>query len=340
MNSIIALEELIKSEEELITFIQKQLSSHENGENKLSKLSFISAETKLEDTKELIAKHKLMLEELMQYSTEEIEEQDRIKEEIKRKKYFEEQNQRIKNNRQRSDDLKLEAMMILDELSNQIQFQDEQIFEIAEKSLDLNLHIFENLNERLDSITDDFNMMLKKMQAEDIKELGLLNIRIPILTLHFSILYEVFEKNFNEQENKQINKEKKNFSGFPKYEDWWINQLWSNHKAYFALYKWKEIVSSLCKTTEQKRAWNKTFDNWIFIKKILSDKGELGFKYQNILDTLLNKYAQLEEELDIKNLKSMENLLNILIKKEDFNKKLSKYNLETEYLKYKKICKN
>ena len=39
----------------------------------------------------------------------------------------------------------------------------------------------------------------------------------------------------------------KTFAGFPKYQDWWIRELWSSHQAYFALFKWKDIINNLCK---------------------------------------------------------------------------------------------
>ena len=60
-----------------------------------------------------------------------------------------------------------------------------------------------------------------------------------------------FKKGFDEFVNmkecdKDIEKKKKclesKFAGFPKYEDWWLKDLWKSHQAYFALYKWKNII--------------------------------------------------------------------------------------------------
>lgn len=332
MNSLIALEELIKQEEELIKFGQKQIFAHESGENKLSRLALASAETKLEENKRKLEQHKSMLSELQEQDLAQIEENDRIKAQIERSKYFENQNTRIQNNRQEPDDLKLEAMMILDELPSEIQFEDEKIFDLAIKSLELNLKNLKEINEKLLEIKVDFIQRVKKIEDDKIKELQIFDVLIPITVLHFSILLEVFKENFQEKDDKNNSK----FPGFPKYEDWWINELWLSHQSYFALYKWKDIINNFCKTGEQKRTWEKTFNKWAFIKKILRDKGELGFEYQYAFDSLLSKYAQIEEELDYKNLESMERIIKRITKAEDFTKTNKNHNIISEYTKYKK----
>lgn len=360
MNTIIALEELIKQEEEKVKFERKQLSEHESGENKLSRLALASTESKLEETQELLTKHKAMLEELLKQDLEELEEKQRLQAAIERKKYFEQQNMRIKNAKERSDDLKLEAMMIIDELPDEVKFEDEKIFEIANKSMELNLANHSKLNEELVLIQSDFQTLIKTSKDGKITELQMLNYRIPLLVLHFSVFLDALKLNFeikdeedtkeNEKkdvklENKIVQKKeetnekkeiKTSFIGFPKYEDWWIKELWSSHQAYFALYKFKSIIMNFCKTGEQKRSWERIFDNWIFIKKLLNDKGELAFDYHFALDSLLVKYAQLEEELDNKNLLSMESIIKKITKKEDFTKVVKQHDIITPYLTFKK----
>ncbi|ADG94665.1 hypothetical protein Arnit_3017 [Arcobacter nitrofigilis DSM 7299] len=127
----------------------------------------------------------------------------------------------------------------------------------------------------------------------------------------------------------------KTFSGFPKYQDWWIRELWVSHQAYFALFKWKEIISNLCATTEQKKAWSIIFDRWVFIKKLLNDKGSLAYDYHYAFDSLMSTYGELEEELEIKNIESMEVIINQITKKEDFSKNVDFHNVNTSYLKFK-----
>ena len=357
MYTAVALEELIKLEEERVKFERRQLAAHESGENKLSRLALASTEAKIEESEELLTKHKAMLEELLKEDQEELEEKARLEEAIKRKKYFDEQNLRVKNAHQRGDDEKLEAMMIIDELPENVKFEDDKLFEIAAMSLDLDLRVHKELKEKLTIIKADFKDQLKNTKDEKIAELELLDFRIPILILHFSVLLEVFKENFaikdeNEDEKeksqevieeapteKKVEKKKEiktDFSGFPKYEDWWITELWSSHQAYFALYKWKAIIANFCKTGEQLRSWNKIFDNWIFIKKLLNDKGSIAYEYHYALDTLLFEYAEIEEELDSKNLESMEMIIKKITKQEDFTKVMKNHNIITEYLTYKK----
>jgi len=354
MNSIIALEELINEEEKRVSLLQKQLTQHESGENKLSRLALASTETKLEETRELLTKHRTMLEELQKQDQDELAEKERLAEAIKRKKYFENQNLRIKNSSQRSDDQKLEAMMILDELPEDINFEDDEIFEIAEKSLDLNLRDHKELKDELSTIRNEFEAKLRKCKDEKLSELEMLNIRIPILILHFSVLSTTIANNFIEKESKEKEKnkeqekqeenpndknedeEKEKFYGLPRYEDWWIQELWKSHQAYFALYKWKSIIDNFCVTGEQKRSWNKIFDNWVFIKKLLNDKGTMAYDYHFALDALLHKYARLDEELETKNLESMDKIIKKITQKEDFTKVTKNHKIETAYLKFKR----
>lgn len=372
MNSIISLEEMIKQEEDQIALQQKQLAAHESGDIKLSRLALASTEAKLEEAQTLLAKHKQMLEQLQKVDAEELEEKETTLLAVRRKKYFAEQNMRIQNANERADDHKLEAMMILDELPEEIEFEDNEIFEIAQKSLELHLGDLTQLQDKLTEIQSDFENLIKNCKDEKISEIGLLNKRIPMLVLHFSVLLENIEANYLVEEEVEVkpeevnssiednsttqNSEDKNenqeedtkeeivekkelkstFSGFPKYEDWWIKELWGSHQAYFALYKFKAIISNFCKTGEQKRSWERIFDNWIFVKKLLNDKGALAFEYQYAFDSLLKKYAQLEEELENKNLESMETIIKRITKNEDFGQVMRNHNIETDYLKFKR----
>mgnify|MGYP005847887663 CR=1 FL=1 len=196
MNSVLALQELIKEEEQRVSILQKQISMHESGENKLSRLGFASTENSLEQTREKLEKHKLMYEELMKQDLDKLEENEKLEEAIKRKKYFENQNLRIKNNTQRPDDQKLEAMMILDELPDEVNFEDDELFEIADKSLELNLKDHKELRDELSQIRQDFESKIKNCKDKNISGIELLNVRIPILILHFSVLLKNIENKF------------------------------------------------------------------------------------------------------------------------------------------------
>lgn len=344
MNSIIALEELIKEEEAQQALQRKQLSAHEAGELKLSRLAHASTERKLEEVQELLVKHKGMLEKLQKVDSEELKEKENTLLAIQRKKYFEEQNMRIKNSSERSDDQKLEVMMILDELQNNIEFEDNELFEIATKSLELNLGDMKELSKELNHIKEKFETMLKNCKDEKIGSLEMLNSRIPILVLQFTVLTNNIKNNFipkddtqkTEEKKDALKKEKSTFRGYPKYEDWWIQELWTSHQAYFALFKWKSIITKFCKTGEQKRSWNKIFDNWIFIKKLINDKGVLAYDYHFALDALLYTHAELDEELELKNLQSMEVIIKRITKLEDFSTVGKNHNIETDYLKFKR----
>ena len=50
--------------------------------------------------------------------------------------------------------------------------------------------------------------MIKNAKDGKIKELEMLNVRIPLLVLHFSVLLETFEENFREKDDEESEKEK------------------------------------------------------------------------------------------------------------------------------------
>lgn len=329
MKEIVALQELVESEEKRITFARRQLSDHESGANKLSAMIHASTETKLEDSLELLEKHQSMLDELLKQDIEELEEQERLKEAVQRKNYYKYQKVRLKRDTVRSNDEKLEALMIVDELPDGVNFEDKEIFEIAEQTIGLNLRVHEELDNTLKEITKKFQDLIKNCEEENVRELVTLNSLIPILVLHFSVLLSNIKENIEENNLPE-------FRGFPRFEDWWIEELWESHQAYLGLYKWKSIITGLCITSDQTRAWEVIFSNWIFVKKMLNGKGRLGFNYNFAFDSLIRKYAELEEEISSPNLLAMDTIIQKLTARIDFNTVSSEHNMVTSYLEYKR----
>ncbi|MEA3289022.1 MAG: hypothetical protein U9Q04_02475 [Campylobacterota bacterium] len=338
MKAIIALQTLIKEEEKRLGLLKRQLADHESGENKLTYMAKASTESSLEECSENLTKHTEQLNELMAKDLKELEEQERLEEAVKRKNYFHWQKVRLKRDKVRTNDQKVEAMLIMDELPEDLQFEDDALFSIAEKSLELNLSLHEGMEEKLTEIKTDFENLLKDIKEEDIQQLELLNYRIPILILHFYVLIENIKENIerdNEKAKARGEKEKL-FSGLPRYEDWWINELWESHQAYISLFKWKYIISNICTSNDLQRAWNSIFSNWIFVKKLLNSKGKQAYEYTFAFDALVRKYGELEEELDLKNIKSMEKIIAKLTENEDFKSVKKDHSIGTKYLSYKK----
>jgi len=329
MKVIIALEEMIKDNENVIKSIKKQLSNHESGESKLTFMGKASAETNLENAQEQLERHKAKLKELLTHDMSELEERERVREAIERKNYINYQKVRIKREVSKSNDEKLEAMLILDELKEDCHIEDRELFEIVSKVISIDLSVHCELENTLNEIKSDLEVLFKDLKDEDIKELGMLNSQVAIVILHFHILLLNIQENIEEDNLPP-------FRGLPKFEDWWIVELWTNHQAYYGLYKWKAIISSLCITDEQKRAWEVIFSNWLSIKKILSGKGVLGYHYNYIFDTIMRKYATLEEELATNSLISMEKLMEKLAQNEDFTKSTNNHNIVTEYVLFKR----
>jgi hypothetical protein len=331
MKSLTALKELIEENEKRIKLAKHQLAAHESGEVKLSVLVKTSTENTLAKAQEDLQRHQAMLNELSEYDLAELEEQERLAEAVKRKNYFHYQKVRIKRDIQRANDQKIEAMSIIDELPTGIEFDDEGIFDIAQKSIEMELSLHHEINEKFQDIKNSFDNYLKDKEIADesIKDLELLNYRIPIVVLHFTILFNNIKENMEENGEGE-------FTGFPKYEDWWIEELWESHQAYFALFKWKNIILGQCKTTEQKIAWESIFSNWLFIKKLLNGKSEQAYFYNFAFDTLLSTYAELEEELETANLKSMEKIILSITQKEDFSSVTKTHNVITPYLTFKR----
>lgn len=329
MKSIIALETLIKECEERVNLERRQLSENESGERKMSRLSKASTEAKLEETVEKLAQYKLQLAELLAQDQVVLEEKERIEAAIERKKYFDNQNIRLQNNMEINSDQKVEAALILDELPNTVCFEDQAIIDIATQSLELNISSHMQVNQKLLDIKREFQSLTQKNKENNLKEIGLLQVRIPIVIVQFAVLIESIKESIKEENKPE-------FIGLPKYEDWWISELWVSHQAYFALYKWKSIISMLCITTKQKRAWSKIFDTWLDVKKILSDKGEVAFEFNFAFDCLIQKYVQLEEELVTNNLLNMETIIKKITQNEDFTAIKKCHQIITPYVQFKR----
>lgn len=329
MKAIVALEELIRTGESRIALAKRQLATHESGETKLTRMVQASTEESLEKNSKLLEKHKNMLTELLKQDIKELENNERIKEAVERKNYYHYQKVRLKRDIARSNDEKIEAMMIVDELPEGISIEDREVFEIAIKSIELNLTLHETIENDLIDIRKDFEELTQGIIGESIKELGMLRYRIPIIVLQLYTLMLNIKQNIQEEELPP-------FRGFPRFEDWWIDELWSSHQAYFGLFKWRKIIKQLCITSDQKRAWKTIFANWIFVKKYLNGKGSLAYEYSFAFDVLIKKYGELEDELEEENLLSMEKIVAQLTQKEDFLSVSKRHNVITPYLEFKK----
>ena len=328
MKAIIVLEELIKGEEKRVALLKRQLSEHESGTNKLTIMSKASTESSLVENSALLDEHRAKLDELLKQDLKELEKEENLKAAVERTNYYHYQKIRLNRDKVSSNDVKLEAMMIIDELPNDVHFEDKILLEIATKTIELNLRVHEDLDQNYAIIKKEFEDLLKDTKDENINELGLLKFQIPILALHFSVLVE------NIKENRERGK-LPDFTGFPKYEDWWIAELWQSHQAYFGLYKWKSIIKNLCNTSDQKRAWEVIFANWVNIKKALNGKGKLGYELNYIFDTLIRNHSGLEEELSKIILTTMESIVKDITAKEDFITS-KEHNLVTDYVEYKR----
>ncbi|MEA2017217.1 MAG: hypothetical protein U9N59_02105 [Campylobacterota bacterium] len=329
MKALIALEELVKEGEARIKLIKKQLSEHESGENKLSKMVLASTESAQEEVSENLEKHREKLAEFKKQDLQELEKSEKIKEAIKRKNYYDFQKTRLKRDITRSNDEKIEAMLIIDELPQEIDLEDKELFDVAARSLKLNLSLHENLHEKLSEIKKEFDDLIKDLKDDDIKDMQMLNYQIPIIILQFSTLIENIKENRKEEELPE-------FRGLPKFEDWWITELWQSHQAYLGLYKWKEIISHICISTDQKKAWEVISSNWISIKKTISNKGMLAFKYNYAFDTVMRTHCGLEEELATTSLDTMKKLMAKLTQKEDFTKNSLNHAIITPYVLFKR----
>lgn len=329
MNALIAVQDLIAVNKKRVKILKQQIRDHEEGVKKLTVMAYASAENALQLSSEALEKNQLIYNELKKRDLMELEKEERLKEAVRRNNYYKYQKIRLKRDINKTNDQKLEAMMIVDELPSDVNLEDADIFEIAATTIKLDLRIHDELDSQLNIIIRDFNELLKNIKDKNIVELGTLKSHIPILVLHLAVLVTNIEENIKDESLPA-------FKGLPMFEDWWINELWSNHQAYFGLYKWKDIISSLCITAEQKRAWESIFSNWVFIKKVLNKKGQLAFELNFAFDSLVKFHAKLDEQTNVDNLKAMEAIIRDITNKEDFNNFKKKHNIVTPYLEFKK----
>jgi len=344
MKLMVALELIIKDLEVRIAIAKGQLARHNSGEEKLSLLAASSAENSLDEHAPLLDKYKKMLKELEQYEKLDCYEHRRLRAAIQRKKYYKFnkiQNRSLsKKIKFRENDERIEAAMIIDELPEDFVFDGKELFEMSYKNLKRYLVFDKNAESELKNIQDEFNNLIKNFTDENIKSLELLNYMIPIVIFHFHI----FKKSILEYKNELSEVTITDLELFPKYHDWWIEELWESHLAYFSLYKWKNTIRTLCEDEGHKKAWKVLFNNWIFVKTIVNEKSELAYEYQYIFDTLIEKYVGLKSELDKGIVDTMKKDIIESLKEEDILSLPSNHKVLTHYLTYKlsnkKIDKN
>ena len=333
--SIFALEKLIAENQEKISNCRKQLQDVQNGKITLSSMKQASVENTLEESSIAYETYKHMYDEIPKEEKDKYKELVRVQEALAKQTYYKMQKIRLKRNKNLTRDQKLEAMMIIDELPEEMNFDDKELLEISQIVIKNNIRKVNDLEGELLEIKSEFNSKINSLpENKDLKHFAFLDTYIPIIILHFSVLVQ----NINELivEHNETNVDKLKFSGLPKYEDWWIEELFINHQAYFALYKWKDIIKNQCINEQQEIIWNKIFNNWLMVKKILNSKDENAYDYNYIFDQMIEKYVNLEEEVDLNNLESMEEIIKNITSKEDFTKNKYSHNIKTTYYTWKK----
>jgi hypothetical protein len=319
----------------LIANCSKQLQDINNEKIKVSALKRASIENTLEEATTAYSTYKQMYDEIPKEEKDKYKELVRVQEALAKQTYYKMQKIRLKRNKNITRDQRLEAMMIIDELPEDINFDDKELLEISQIVIRNNIRNVSELEKELLEIKNEFNSKINSLpDGKDLKHFKFLDTYIPIIILHFSSLVKSIQDEV--QEHNETNEDKIKFLGLPKYEDWWIEELFVNHQAYFALYKWKDIIKNLCLNMQQKIIWNKIFTNWLMIKKILNSKDENGYDYAFIFDEMIEKYAQLEEELDTTNLESMEEIIKNITSKEDFTQNKFAHEIKTTYSQWKK----
>ncbi|MGB3751617.1 MAG: hypothetical protein WA945_08610 [Arcobacteraceae bacterium] len=339
MKSMIALERIIKDLEVRISISKGQLTKHHSGEKKLSLLAESSAENCIEENIPLLDKYRKILKNLEKFEKIDSYEHRRLRAAIERKKYYKynkiKRNMKNKKHKFRENDERIEAAMIIDELPEEILLEKRELFEMSCKNMEQYL-IFDDSELELVAIQEKFNSLIVSFSDENIKSLELLNYMIPIVIFHLHIfLKNIIEQNKEDELSAEIDET----TFFPHYHDWWIQELWESHIAYFSLIKWKNQVSNNCILEEHKSAWEVIFNNWIFVKTLLNEKSDLAFEYQYIVDNLIKEYVSLESELDEKIVEAEKSAMQSFIKKEDILALSTKHQLLTSYIKYKSLNK-
>ena len=342
--SIYALEKLLKEYESNIANASKQLKDLDAGKITLSPLKVASVENTLEFSTAEYEKYKAIYDAIPEKEKEEFRNLKEVQELLAKQSYYKLQKIRIKRNLNLKRNQRLEAMMILDELPEEVHFEDAQLIEVTNIIIKYNARESVELVAELGLIRDEFDKQLEALKdKEDLKHFNFLDTYIPIIILHFSSLVKSIEETiilYNEKASATQGEKEATplivFNGFPKYEDWWFEELFQNHQAYFALYLWKDSIKKICITEQQQELWEKIFSNWLMIKKILNSKDENAYDYNFIFDDMLKKYSKIEEQLDTIAIEANEKQLLIEMKKTDFTKNLLEHESTTIYQKWKK----
>lgn len=328
MKSIISLEKLRSDIEEHIKFSKKQLRDYEAGYIQLSLIAVASAEENLEKNKSLVEKYTMMIDQLYKLDNSDPRQKAKIEECIDKKKYYYNNKIRLENDKVKDNDEKLDICMILDEVKEDIFIENQSLFDMAFKKIEHYLIIDTDAKSEFLEIKKDFTNDIQNIKDIYINDLGMINIKSIILISQFKILIVNIKQTMEEKELEPL-------LNLPKFEHWWIDELWENHLSYFALMDWKYKISLFCLTEEQKDAWDYIFSKWLFIKKFLNNKGEIAYEYQFIFDTYLLKYIELDEEIDESNIEYNKERIRKMVKDIDLKPLGDDYDFSTNHLKYK-----
>jgi len=331
MKAMIALEKMIKETEQRIAIAKGQLARHNSGEERLSLLAESSAENSLENHTHLLEKYQYILEDFLKIEKLDSFEHRRLRAAIERKKYYKYHETKKKKIKYKENDEKVEATMIVDELPEEFIIEDRELFELAFKNVEEFLILDSESESELQKIQEEFNNQIKNFTDENIKSLELLNYIIPIVIFHFHL----FIVNIISYKESESIEEITQIDFFPKYQDWWITEMWSCDNAYFALFRWKNSVTDLCMNEKLKDAWEIIFNNWILVKSLLSEKSTVAYEYQYIFDSLLYDYAKLESEINETTIFNSQKELEVFINGEDLLCVVPEHDVLTPYVHYK-----
>jgi hypothetical protein len=342
--SIYALEKLLKEYESNIANASKQIKDLDAGKITLSPLKIASVENTLEFSTAEYEKYKAIYDAIPEKEKEEFRNLKEVQELLAKQSYYKLQKIRIKRNLNLKRNQRLEAMMVLDEVPEDVHFEDAQLIEVTNIIIKYNARESVELVAELGVIREELDKRLEALKdKEDLKHFTFLDSYIPIIILHFASLVKSIEETillYNEKEKEKVGENEQpeyiNFTGFPKYEDWWFDELFTTHEAYFGLYLWKETIKNICLTEQQKLLWEKIFSNWLMIKKILTTKDENAYDYNFIFDDMIKKYAKIEEEFDDTLIEKDSKELVNEIKKVDLSKLSLKHHNITVYHNWKK----
>ncbi len=233
--SIYALEKLLKEYESNISNASKQLKDLDSGKITLSPLKIASVENTLEFSTAEYEKYKAIYDAIPEKEKEEFRNLKDVQEMLAKESYYKLQKIRLKRNSNIKRNQRLEAMMILDELPQEIHFDDTQLLEITNIIIKYNVRESIELVAELAVIREEFNKRLEPLKDnQDLKHFDFLDTYIPIIVLHFGSLAKSIEETVTLYNEKAMQAKNENpteevtllsFSGFPKYASWWFDEL-------------------------------------------------------------------------------------------------------------------